>query len=227
MSDPVYGALPLGAVWQPPILRASGVTKRWGGSGGLGPTTLAVAPGELVAVLGRPGSGKSTLLGLLAGWFLPDEGEIERSGDWAIDGGWATWRHTTVVPAADLFVPELTVAEHVGAVLRALGVARSQQAPFVLHVLDRLRLVPVAGRLPREISSSEAQRLAVARALAGSVAGAVPTMVVADEPTRRQDRTHADVVISALTEVAAAGAAVVVATDDDPLAEVARVVVLG
>jgi putative ABC transport system ATP-binding protein len=226
VSDVARGALPLGAVWRPPVLRATGVAKRWGPQVGVGPTTLSVAPGEVVAIVGRPGSGKSTLLGLLGGWFLPDEGEIERSGDWALDGGWATWRHTTAVPAADLLVPELTVAEHVGAVLRALGVARGQRAPFVLHVLDRLRLVPVASRLPREISPGEAQRLAVARALAGSVAGAVPTMVVADEPTRRQDRLHADVVIAALTDVAAAGAAVVVATDDDPLTAVARVVVL-
>ena len=63
-------------------------------------------------------------------------------------------------------------------------------------------------------------------AVAGSVAGAVPTMVLADEPTSRQDRGHADLVIAALTEVTRAGAAVVVATDDEPLAAAARVVVL-
>ena len=226
MSDGVFSALPIGAVWQPPVLRATGVAKRWPGSAGLGPTTVSIAPGELIAVLGRPGSGKSTLLGLLAGWYLPDEGEIERSGDWALDDGWATWRHTTVVPAVELLTPELTVADHVAAVLRALGVARGQRAPFVLHVLDRLGLVPLASRLPREITPGEAQRLAVARAVAGSVAGAVPTIVLADEPTSRQDRTHVDLVIAALVEVAAAGAAVVVATDDEALAAAARVIVL-
>jgi ABC-type ATPase involved in cell division len=96
----------------------------------------------------------------------------------------------------------------------------------VLHVLDRLGLVPAASRLPGEISPGEAQRLAVARAVAGSVAGAVPTIVLADEPTSRQDRLHADLVCAALAEVAAAGAAVVVTTDDDALAAAARVHVL-
>jgi putative ABC transport system ATP-binding protein len=226
VTDGAANPLPIGAVWQPPVLRAAGVSKRWPGSAGLGPTSLAVAPGELVAVIGRPGSGKSTLLGLLAGWFLPDEGEIERSGGWALDDGWSTWRHTTVVPAAELLTPELSVAEHVAAVLRALGVSRAQRAPFVLHILDRLGLVPAASRLPREISPGEAQRLAVARAVAGSVAGAVPTIVLADEPTSRQDRVHAELVRTALADVAVAGAAVVVATDDDALASAARVHVL-
>jgi ABC-type ATPase involved in cell division len=111
-------------------------------------------------------------------------------------------------------------------VLRAVGVGRSSRAPFVLHVLDRLGLVPVASRLPREISPAEAQRLSVARAVAGSVAGAVPTIVLADEPTSRQDLRHADLVRAALVDVATAGAVVVVATDDDAVAGIARVVVL-
>ncbi len=226
MTDGVVSSLPVGAVWQPPVLRATGIARRWPGSAGLAPTSLSVAPGELVAVLGRPGSGKSTLLGLLAGWFLPEAGEIERSGAWAVDDGWATWRHTTFVPAAAKLTPELSVAEHVAAVLRAVGVGRSSRAPFVLHVLDRLGLVPVASRLPREISPAEAQRLSVARAVAGSVAGAVPTIVLADEPTSRQDLRHADLVRAALVDVATAGAVVVVATDDDAVAGIARVVVL-
>jgi len=219
-------APPVGAVWQPPVLRATGLVKRWAVSTGLTPVSLSIAPGELVAVMGRPASGKSTLLGLLGGRFLPDEGEIERVGAWALDGGWSTWRHTPVVPDIDALAPELTVADQIRAVLRALDVVRSYRTPFVLEVLDRLALVPFAGCLPRELTPAQAQRVSVARALAGAIIGVVPTLVLADEPTAHQGDGAAEVVIAALVDAAAAGAAVVVATGDERLAASARVVVL-
>jgi ABC-type multidrug transport system ATPase subunit len=220
-------AAPLGAVWLPPVLRVEGLAKRWIGSTGLAPTSMTIAPGETIVVQGRAGSGKSTLLALLAGWYLPDEGQIERSGDWAEADGWATWRFTTVVPEAPVAMPELTVAENVEVVLRSLGIERGRRQPFVLHVLDRLGLVPLASRLPREISPGQFQRLSVARAVVGSVAGAVPTLVLADEPTSRQDPDHAAQVLTVLAEVAAAGSAVVIASNDPGLGRLGRVVTLG
>src|SRR6478735_6150916 len=98
MSTELPAVIAVGAVWQPPVLQLTDVAKQWPGSFGLAPTTMSIAPHELVAVQGRPGSGRSTLVALLAGWCLPDTGEIERSGTWAADDGWRRWRHTVVVP---------------------------------------------------------------------------------------------------------------------------------
>ena len=218
--------VPVGAVWQPPVIRLTGVAKRWPDADGLTAVSFAVAPNELVAVEGRPGSGRSTLIALLAGWTLPDEGEIERAGDWALDEGWTTWRHTTVVPAIPMLTPDLTAGENVEAVLRTLGVDRVRWTPLMLHVMDRLDLVPVASRRPVELTPAQAQRLGVARAVVGAIAHAVPTLVVADGPTSRQECDGAALVVEALVDVAAAGSAVVVVTDDLDLAARCRTVVI-
>ena len=224
MSLPV--TIPPGAAWSPPVLRATEVAKVWAGRQALAPVTLTISPHEIVAVCGRPGSGRTTLLELLAGSCLPDAGEIERSGDWALDGGWSSWRHTTLVPAGGLLTPELSVGENVAEVLRALGVDRMRRTPFVLHVLDRLDLVHVVSRLAGDLAPGERQRLAVARAVVGGVAGAAPTVLLADEPTSQQDAAGAALVLDALQTIVAAGTAVVVATDDPTLIAHARVVTL-
>lgn len=225
MSIPNLEA-PVGAVWQPPVIRLTDVTKQWPGGAGLAAVSFSVAPNELVVVQGRPGSGRTTLLALLAGWCLPDGGEIERSGDWAVDDGWTRWRHTAVVPAVPMFTPDLTAGENVAAVLRALGVSARRRPPLVLHLLDRLDLVAVASRRPAELTPAQAQRLGVARAVAGAVAHATPTLLLADEPTSRQDVVGAQLVVDALADVATAGAAVVAATDDPLLADRGRAVVI-
>ncbi len=216
----------VGAVWQPPVLRVAEVAKQWPGSAGLAPVSFNVAPNELVAIEGRPGSGRSTLIALLAGWCLPDAGEIERSGEWALDAGWTRWRHTTVAPANPMLTPDLSAAENVEAVLRSLGVARIRRAPLTLHVMDRLDLVTVASRRAGDLTPAQTQRLGVARAVVGTIAHAVPTLVLGDDPTSRQDRPGAQLVTEALVDAAAAGAAVVVATDDPGLAARCRSVVL-
>lgn len=212
--------------WHPPVLRLDGVAKYWEGTTGLAPVSLTLALGEIVVLQGRSGSGKSTLLALLAGWCLPDDGEIERSGEWAVGNGWRTWRHTSLVPQAMAPVSELTVRENVDVVLRWLGVSRRIRPALALHLLNRLDLVEESGRLPRETSLGQQQRLAVARAVAGTVADATPTVVLADEPTSHQDDEHTALVLEVLTEAAAAGAGVLVSSHDPQVAAAGRVVEL-
>jgi ABC-type ATPase involved in cell division len=221
-AEIVRAALTLPSVLSPPVLRARAITKAppEPDAAGLSPLSFSLAPGDLRSV--AAGAASTMLVALLAGWCLPDDGEIERLGEWARDEGWTTWRHTTVVPAVPLLMPELTVADHVDTVLAALDVPRGRWAPLTLHVLDQMHLVGVAHRPMHELTPAQAQRLSVARAIVGSIAHAVPTMLIADGPTDRQSADGASLVIEALIEAADAGVAVVVATDDEQLARCCR-----
>ena len=89
----------------------------------------------------------------------------------------------------------------------------------------RLRIDGLVRR-PVELTPAQAQRLGVARAVVGAIAHAVPTLVVADGPTSRQECDGAALVVEALVDVAAAGSAVVVVTDDLDLAARCRTVVI-
>jgi len=84
-----------------------------------------------------------------------------------------------------------------------------------IDALERLSLGELADKLPEEISGGQAQRVAVARALAG-----IPVLILADEPTGQLDRANGEIVIDVLLAAAEhAGAALVVSTHDPTVAE--------
>ena len=84
-----------------------------------------------------------------------------------------------------------------------------------MDALARLGLDHLASKLPEELSGGQAQRVAVARVLAGR-----PVLILADEPTGQLDRDNATVVIDALEQTASSiGAALVVNTHDPVVAE--------
>lgn len=192
-----------------PWIAITDVTKRWGTSIGLAPLTMELRRGELVTLQGRSGSGKSTLLALLAGWCTADGGRIERNGDWADNDGWRRWQSTAIVPQILGLADELSVEENLDHVLRLEGAGRARRLRDVAAVLDALDLGEQAGRLPREISLGEQQRVAVGRA-----AIATPVVLLADEPTCHQDPRHADDVLRVLRAVADRGGAVLIASHD-------------
>ena len=148
---------------------------------------LEVRPGELVALLGPNGAGKSTILRTLAGLLPLDAGSI------AIDG------KVVDDPAADVFVePEdrpigvvfqnyllfehMSVLENVAYGLRARGAARGAARATARQWLDRVGLIDYADQRPRSLSGGQAQRVAVARALATS-----PGLLLLDEPLAALD----------------------------------------
>ncbi len=159
------------------------VEKAFGTVRAVRPTTLAVARGELFAVLGPSGCGKTTLLRLLAGFEQPDAGTIEIGG--RLLAGGRTWvppeqRRIGMVFQDYALFPHLTVAENVCFGLR--GVARDGRRGASLDARARgtLELVGLqhkADRLPQELSGGERQRVALARALAPE-----PDVVLLDEP---------------------------------------------
>ena len=169
---------------------------------------LALAPGEVVAVLGPSRTGKTTLVELLAGWTRPTVGTVS----WAGRDRPPPWSELTVVPQELALIEELTVAENVGLSHRfdpGLPDRRDE-------VMDQLGVAHLRDRGGFEISVGERQRTMVARALAAS-----PSVVLADEPVAHQDAVRAEAVLALLRRRAEEGAAVLLATRDPAFTAIA------
>ncbi len=207
------------AVAPPPLVRARGLHRTYG----RGPTAvhalrgvdLDVAPGELVALVGRSGSGKSTLLHLVGGLDRPDAGTVEVAGTDVGDldeDGRARLRRGTVGFVFQSFglVPVLSAAENVGVPLRLQRLPPDERERRVALLLELVGLSDHATQRPDELSGGQQQRVAVARALA-----AAPRLLVADEPTGQLD-AETGLAVMALVRgvVEAEGTAALVATHD-------------
>ncbi len=176
-------------------------------------TSCEVRTGARTAIVGPSGSGKSTLLHLMAGLDDPTHGEVS----WPALGSRAELRPgpVAVVFQGPSLMPPLTVAENVALPLTLAGDSRVDAAEKLAAALGRLELSELADKLPEEISGGQAQRVAVARALAGA-----PRLILADEPTGQLDRESAAHVTDVLLWAAEhSEAALVVATHDAAVAE--------
>jgi lipoprotein-releasing system ATP-binding protein len=180
---------------------------------------LAIAPGEIVALLGPSGSGKSTLLqavGLLEGGF---EGSIKIAGEEAarLDANGRTRVRRDRLGFVYQFhhlLPDFTAVENV-----VLPQLIRDADPAAAHergegLLSALGLAQRLHHRPSQLSGGEQQRVAVARALANR-----PALVLADEPTGNLDEATADVVLAEfLRLVRQEGSAALVATHNERLA---------
>jgi ABC-type lipoprotein export system ATPase subunit len=182
--------------------------------------SLALRPGDLVALLGPSGSGKSTLLGMLAGLDEPDAGEVRWEGEpfatmSAEERRAVHQRGMGIVFQAFGLLPALSAVENVALPLRVRGeVQESREAATAM--LERMDLRDRLEHRTFELSGGQQQRIAVARALVGQ-----PTVVLADEPISEVDEANGERILAALWEVASRGGAVVVATHDPQAMEYA------
>ena len=171
---------------------------------------LTLAAGEFVALVGPSGSGKSTLLALLCGWESADSGTLAYAGTLA---GRAPdslgWAELALVPQALGLVPDLSLLDNVLLPAR-LRRRLDEMRRAAEDLLVDFGLAHLADRFPHQASLGEQQRVAVARALLLR-----PAVLLADEPTAHQDRANADRLLDALTGLARAGSAVLVATHDE------------
>jgi energy-coupling factor transport system ATP-binding protein len=168
---------------------------------------LAGAGGETVALMGPNGAGKTTLLRVLAGLLEPAAGRRERRP--------GRVAYLPQNPTALLHRP--TVRDEVRLTLDR---ARDPEPPEA--VLERLGMLAAAGRYPRDLSTGERQRAALAAVLPGT-----PSLVLLDEPTRGMDALARAALRGQLAHLRSAGCAIVLATHDaDLAAEVADRVVL-
>ncbi len=175
--------------------------------------TCQIMASDRIALVGPSGSGKSTLLHLLGGLDVPTSGTI----NWPALGGRETLRPSRIAFVFQMpsLIAPLSVVENVEVPL-LLGKASADEArAAALDALERIELRSIADKLPEELSGGQAQRVAVARALAYQ-----PALILADEPTGQLDRPTAqhlfDVLLNAL---AGTPTALVVATHDLQIAE--------
>jgi len=174
----------------------------------LEPCDCVVEQGARIAIAGPSGSGKSTLLHLMAGLDVPSHGEVV----WPALGPREELRPgpVAVVFQGQSLLPPLTIAQNVELPLALASVDPATSARKAADALELLGLTDVADKLPEEVSGGQAQRAAVARALAAD-----PSLLIADEPTGQLDHEHAlEVVHALLASAEASGAALVVATHD-------------
>lgn len=177
-----------------PLVRLDGISKRYGDREVLRDVSIDLDRGEVTSLTGVSGSGKSTLIAVLAGLSAPDEGRVLFDGQELgamDDAGRARLRSDRigiVMQSANL-IPFLTARENVELAMRFAGGDRERAG----DVLDELGVADRAGHLPRRMSGGQAQRVAIAVALANE-----PNLLLADEVTGQLDSETGEQVMQAI-----------------------------
>jgi len=179
---------------------------------------ISLRRGTWTSVMGPSGSGKSTLLHVLAGFLEPSGGSVLLDG---VDltrlppAERARYRRQGigVLLQRDNLHPLLDVTGNVELPLRLDGRSRAEAHERALALLERVQLTDRRRHTPAQLSGGEAQRAAVAVALA-----AAPAVVLADEPTGELDDRSGALVLDLLGQIRNEGAAVLTVTHNPAVA---------
>ena len=176
--------------------------------------SVTLAPGETVALLGPNGAGKSTLLGLAAGLLRADSGSAVLDDTVLFDSaGPGTFRPphrrgVSLLAQEALLFPHLSVEENVAFGPRSAGASRAAARATARHWLSEVEALELADRRPAQLSGGQAQRIAVARALASD-----PKLLLLDEPLAALDVSVAPALRRMLRRVLADRAVLIVTHD--------------
>ena len=180
--------------------------------------TLAIEPGELVAVSGRSGSGKSTLLHVMGTLDSPTSGSVRVAGH---DTRALRPRQLAGLRGREIgFVfQQFCLTEGVSALDNVAAGLLYQAEPLrerqrrAAIALERVGLWTRRDHRTSDLSGGERQRVAIARAIVGA-----PTLILADEPTGNLDSMSGDAIVELLAGLRENGATVVVVTHDASVA---------
>ncbi|MDJ0468240.1 ABC transporter ATP-binding protein [Rhodococcoides fascians] len=159
-------------------LSVHGLTKLHAGQSvaALDSLDLTVPPGSCTAILGPSGSGKSTALRLIAGLDSPTAGTVQIDGH-EVNGVAAENRGVGMVFQRPMLFPHMSVLDNIGFAYRAAGESRKRSRERAREYLELVHLGDIGNRAVSEVSGGQAQRVALARSLAGS-----PRVLLLDEP---------------------------------------------
>jgi putative ABC transport system ATP-binding protein len=187
--------------------------------------SLAIHPGEYVAVMGPSGSGKSTLMHIIGCLDVPTTGTYRLAGT-DVSGmsemELAQVRNQRIGFVFQQFnlLPSMTALRNVELPLCYAGVGRADRQARALAALDRVGLADRVEHRPGELSGGQQQRVAVARSLVTD-----PALLLADEPTGNLDSRSTEDLMSLFAELHAAGRTIVLITHENAVADAAGRVV--
>ena len=212
MADPMGG------------IRIEGLRKRYGAGDtavdALKGVDMAVAPGEVVGLIGPSGSGKSTLLKCLGAIIEPSAGRMTLGTQTIYEDGWRipdlrALRRDKIgfVFQAPYLIPFLDVTDNVALLPMLAGRPNAEARQRARDLLGALDVAHRAAAMPSQLSGGEQQRVAIARALINR-----PPVILADEPTAPLDSERALAVISILNQMARQyQTAIIVVTHDEKI----------
>jgi putative ABC transport system ATP-binding protein len=205
-------------------IRIDGLRKRYGKGDtavdALKNVDMAVAPGEVVGLIGPSGSGKSTLLKCLGAVIEPTAGRMVLGEEAIYDHGWriadlCALRRDRIgfVFQAPYLIPFLDVTDNVALLPMLAGIPNGEARARARALLKALDVEHRAKAMPSQLSGGEQQRVAIARGLVNH-----PPVILADEPTAPLDSERAMGVIRILNDMARQfETAIIVVTHDEKI----------
>jgi putative ABC transport system ATP-binding protein len=184
--------------------------------------SMAVSPGDYIAIGGPSGCGKSTLLHLLGCVDTPTAGLVRFEGQDVAGLSDPERTRIRLIRIGFVFqrfflLPMLTASENIELPQAEAGAPKGARRERTRKLLDYVELSHRADHLPSQLSGGEMQRIAIARALANH-----PALVLADEPTGELDEATGEHIADVFDRVHADGTAIVVVTHNAALARRAR-----
>lgn len=162
-------------------VEVANVEKHFGETLALKGVNLTIEPGELFFLLGPSGCGKTTLLRCLAGFYIPEVGQI-RFGDDDVTRMPPHKRNTGMMFQSYALWPHMTIAQNVAFGLEQRKVPKQELRERVAEALESVQMGKYAERKPNQLSGGQQQRIALARALVIR-----PRCLLLDEPLSNLD----------------------------------------
>jgi len=196
-----------------PIVRLEKVNKWFGPLHVLRDIDLAVAPGEVLVIIGPSGSGKSTLIRTINRLEPIQKGRIVVDGvelDEDLRNVEAIRREVGMVFQQFNLFPHMTILENVTlAPMKVRGLRKEEAARKAMELLERVGIADQANKYPAQLSGGQQQRAAIVRALAME-----PKIMLFDEPTSALDPEMIGEVLDVMRELARSGMTMLVVTHE-------------